>query len=1057
MDTISLLILEDDPAHAEAIRRAFESSGQPAEIRVASSLREYCEMVDARPPHIALLDLNLPDGDTDEALSLLSVDGPFPALVMTSMGNEKVAVAAMKAGALDYLVKSPEAFNDMPRSVQRVLREWNLLQEKRRVEEKLAAAEKIAREKSALLESILDSPQGVVVFALDSDCRYTEFTRAHRDTMKAIWGVDIEIGMSILDAIGNPDDRERAQRHFDSALQGESLLVEEEYGDESLRRTFYENRYSPLCDASGKVIGVAVMVIDITQRKRAEAELLNLRAAVEQSANTIIITGTNGVIEYANPAFQKNTGYSADEVLGRTPRVLKSGEQDRDYYRNLWETISSGKTWSGQLHNRRKDGSLCWVSATISPVFDERGGIIRYIGVQEDINELKGMESSLREALDRAEEATLAKSEFLANMSHEIRTPINGIMGMADLLLDTGQTAEQREYAEAIRACGGSLLSLINDILDFSKVEAGQLLLESLDFDIRTTVEESLEILAVKAQQKDLDVVCMISEDVPEILRGDPGRLRQILFNLVGNAIKFTSSGGVTVRADLQNETETTVTLRLSVADTGIGIPRDKQEAVFAKFIQADLSTSRQFGGTGLGLAICRQLIHLLQGEISVTSEEGMGSTFSFTAVFQKPPTGAIQPTPKEADLSGVKVLVTDDFETNRVLMTNLLQRWGCRFAEASDGASAIALLKQAAREQDPFAAAFLDMQMPGLDGAELGRQIKGDDEIKSTRLVMLTSLGRRGDAERLAGVGFSGYLPKPIRPALLRKCLALVLGRQEAEDGSDRDLVTRHTVAETARRRLRVLVAEDNTTSQTIAVKMLEKLGHMAEAVANGEEVIDSLRRIPYDLVLMDCQMPVVDGFAATRIIRDPGSNVLNPRVPIIALTAHAMKRDRDLCIEVGMNDYVSKPTSLHDLAAAIERSLAGVSGFDHAARVADAGSASRDFDREGFIERTLGDPGLAREVAAAFLADSPTLFERLSRAISAGDAVAAGKFAHELKGSSATMGGQVLSEIAAEMQEAGTENNLPRLAELLSAARPAFLSLCARLQEFGSPDKQG
>ena len=921
MDTISLLILEDDPPHAEAIRRAFESAGQPVEIRVASSLREYCEMVDARPPHIALLDLNLPDGDTDEALSLLSVDGPFPALVMTSVGNEKVAVAAMKAGALDYLVKSPEAFADMPRSVQRVLREWDLLQ----------------------------------------------------------------------------------------------------------------------------------------ARKRAEAELLNLRAAVEQSANTILITGTNGVIEYANPAFQKNTGYSADEVLGRTPRVLKSGEQDKDFYRNLWETISSGKTWNGQLHNRRKDGSLCWVSATISPVFDERGGIIRYIGVQEDISELKSMESSLREALDRAEEATLAKSEFLANMSHEIRTPINGIMGMADLLLDTGQTAEQLEYTEAIRACGGSLLSLINDILDFSKVEAGQLLLESLDFDIRTTVEESLEILAVKAQEKGLDVVCMISEDVPEILRGDPGRLRQIMFNLVGNAIKFTSRGGVTVRADLQNETETAVTLHFSVADTGIGIPRDKQEAVFAKFIQADLSTSRQFGGTGLGLAICRQLVHLLQGEISVTSEEGRGSTFSFTVNFQKPPTGAIQPTPKEADLTGVKVLVADDFETNRVLMTNSLKRWGCRSAEALDGASAIALLKQAAREQDPFAAAFLDMQMPGVDGAELGCQIKGDDEIKSTRLVMLTSLGRRGDAERLAGVGFSGYLPKPIRPALLRKCLALVLGRQEAEGGADRDLVTRHTVAETARRRLRVLVAEDNTTSQTIAVKMLEKLGHMAEAVANGEEVIDSLRRIPYDLVLMDCQMPVVDGFAATRIIRDPGSNVLNPRVPIIALTAHAMKRDRDLCIEVGMNDYVSKPTSLHDLAAAIERSLSGVSGFGHAARVADAGSASRDFDREGFLERTLGDPGLAREVAAAFLADSPTLFERLSRAIAAGDAVAAGKCAHELKGSSATMGGQVLSEIAAEMQEAGTENNLPRLAELLSAARPAFLSLCALLQEFGSPDKQG
>ena len=399
---------------------------------------------------------------------------------------------------------------------------------------------------------------------------------------------------------------------------------------------------------------------------------------------------------------------------------------------------------------------------------------------------------------------------------------------------------------------------------------------------------------------------------------------------------------------------------------------------------------------------------------------------------------------------------MADDFETNRILVTNLLKSWGCRFSEAPDGASALALLKQAAHEQDPFAAALLDMQMPAMDGAELGRRIKGDDEIKSTRLVMLTSLGKRGDAERLAGVGFSGYLPKPIRPVLLRKCLALVLGRKEPI-GSEQDLITRHTVAETARKRLRVLVAEDNTTNRIIAVKMLEKLGHIAEAVANGEEVIDSLRRIPYDLVLMDCQMPVIDGFAATRIVRDPGSNVLNPRIPIIALTAHAMKGDRDLCIEIGMNDYVSKPTNVHDLAAAIDRCFSPVSGFDPADRAEDVASALHEFDREGFLERTLGDRSLATEITAAFLADSPPLLEKLSEAIATGDAGAAGRCAHALKGSSANMGGQVLSRIASDMQDAAKANSLPRLAELLPSVRSSFQTLCEYLREFESPDKPG
>ncbi len=755
-----------------------------------------------------------------------------------------------------------------------------------------------------------------------------------------------------------------------------------------------------------------------------------------------------------NDSFLKALGYARNEVIGKTAAELGLFVQSEQQDAMAGKLINNIRITDFEMQVRGKDGTI--LDGLFSGDVISNQGEKFLLTVMTDITVRKRKERSLQESnfqfeaatshaneqAARSESANLAKSEFLANMSHEIRTPMNGVIGMADLLLDTDQTPAQREYTEAIHSCGDALLSLINDILDFSKVEAGQLLLECLDFDIRTTLEDAVEILAVKAQEKGLDVVCQIAEEVPESLRGDPGRLRQVLFNLLGNAIKFTRLGGVTLRLELLGETETSATLRFSVTDTGIGIARDKQDAIFSKFTQADASTSRQFGGTGLGLAISRQLVHLFQGEISLESREGQGSTFSFTAVFQKPPAGAIPQPAVEADLSGVKVLVIDDFKTNRVLMTALLRNWGCRFGEAADADTALTMLREAAREGDPFAAVLLDMQMPLIDGAELGRLIKEDDAIKSARLVMLTSLGKRGDAERLAGVGFSGYLPKPIRPSLLRKCLALVMGRQKAS-GPDLELITRHTVAEATRRRLRILVADDNTTNRIIAVKMLEKLGHVAEAVTNGAEAIDSLRRLPYDLVLMDCQMPVLDGFEATRVIRNPETGLRNPQIPIIALTAHAMKGDRDLCLEAGMNDYVSKPTKARDLAAAIERCKSS----ETRPGAADAGAVESDFDRAGLLERAMGDRKFALELAVAFLEESPTLLKGLATAIAAGDAPAAGHLAHALKGASANMGGETFCHIASLMEAAGQESDLPRLVELLPAAGTAFERLASLL----------
>jgi len=922
-EALRLLVVEDNPADADFIREVLPESGPVRfEIGSVARLSEAITRLAGDDIDLVLLDLALPDSQGMQTFRQLRKAVPdIPVIVLSGTHDQELAVAVVQDGAQDFLVKGDFSGDLLSRAIRYAV-------ERKRTESALQTSKATALSNNALLRSIMESPQGMVIFALDRSYRYTAFTETHRKTMQAIWGAEIAVGMNMLDAIKNEADRVKARKNFDRALEGTHFIEVEEYGDPTRCRTFYENRYGPITTEEGVVSGLTVFVTDITERK--------------------------------------------------------------------------------------------------------------------------AIEDKLQDSLELAETANRAKSEFLANMSHEIRTPMNGVLGMTSLLLDTEQTAEQREYAEAIHSSGESLVAIIDDILDFSRVEAGHLALECLDFDIRTTIEDAVEIVALKAHEKGIDVVCIIAEEVPEYLRGAPGRLRQVLINLIGNAVKFTHAGGVTVQVGQIAETETSTTLRFSITDTGIGIPADKQEVIFSKFIQADASTTRRFGGTGLGLAICRQLVHMFQGEITVTSKEGEGSTFSFTAVFGKPDDEAIRPPRPEADLSGVKVLVTDDFKTNRFLVTKLLAHWGCRFAEASDAPSALALLKQAAREGDPFAAALLDMKMPGMDGAELGRLIKNDEEIRATRLVMLTSLGRPGDAERLSGVGFSGYLTKPIRPSLLRNCLALVLGRQEASDSSDRELITRFTVAEAAHRRLHILVAEDNTTNRIIAVKMLEKLGHVAEAVANGEEAVESLRRIPYDLVLMDCQMPVLDGFEATKIIRAPGSGVRNPHVPIIALTAHAMKGDRDRCLEAGMNDYVSKPTKTSDVAAAIERCglhRPHAGGVPHAAG-AESPVASHDFDREDFLERTMGDRSVASEVTVLFLADSPEVLEKLAAAISAGDAGAASSFAHTLKGSSANMGGLTLSRIAGQMQVAGKEKNLPRLEELLPAARAAFEKLSTLLR---------
>jgi len=642
-----------------------------------------------------------------------------------------------------------------------------------------------------------------------------------------------------------------------------------------------------------------------------------LNALIENSPLGIVVLDSERLVKLCNPAFETLFQYTRPEVVGKAIDGLIADGDLLSEIRGISRGTLDGEVINMMTRCRRKDRSIVDVELhTVRLVVNSKAE--GTLCIYQDISVRKRAEEEMQRAKEAAETSNRAKGEFLANMSHEIRTPMNGIIGMTDLALETELTQEQGEYLGMVKSSAGSLLSLLNDILDFSKIEAGQLNFEAIGFDLRATVDGTMKALGLRADQKGLELACHILPDVPDALLGDPTRLRQILVNLVGNAIKFTAKGEVVVRVETEAETGGEAVLLFSVTDTGVGIPPESQGAIFDAFTQADSSMTRKYGGTGLGLAICSRLVGMMGGRIWVNSEVGRGSTFHFTSRFALQKVVPAQvPIVEMAMLRDLPVLVADDNPTNRRILQEMLIGWHTKPVLFDSGQAALTALEEAKTSGRSFPLIILDCQMPDMDGFRAAERIKHDPKLAGSVVIMMTSAGFRGDAARCRELGIEAYLSKPIGRSDLLDAIKKVF-RPQGSEQKDHRLVTRHTLHED-RRHLRILLAEDNAVNQLLTVRLLEKRGHTVVVAETGKAALSALEKQMFDIVLMDVQMPEMDGLKATIAIRE-GERISGNHIPIIAMTAHAMASDKESCFEAGMDGYLSKPLTAKDLFAAIE-----------------------------------------------------------------------------------------------------------------------------------------
>ncbi len=911
-------------------------------------------------------------------------------------------------------------------------------------------------EQTQLLESLMDAIPDDIYFK-DREGKYLRINKAKAER-SGLENPQAAIGKTDADFF--QPEHARAAHELEQRIMetGQPAVnIEEQLVWPDGHVTWMSATKVPLKNNRGEIIGTLGISRDITETHRMRASLEQerdrLRTLIDNLPDYIFIKDKDCRLIVINRALVEMLGCeSEEEIIGRTDYEFMSKELADFYHEDDLRVLRTGESLVNREEELSTDRGHRWLLTTKVPLRSSDGEkVVGLVGICRDITQRKRAEEELRAAKEAADAANRAKSEFLANMSHEIRTPMNAIFGMTDLVLDTELTREQRDYLETVKDSAEALMGVINDILDFSKIEAGKIELDQTPFELREILGDTMKALGVRAHSKGIELVCHIDPQTPDWVVGDALRLRQVIVNLVGNAIKFTEQGEVVLDVKPLPTEDGCVRLAFCVTDTGIGMSDDQRQRIFEAFEQADMSTTRRFGGTGLGLTISSRLVSLMGGSLSVESQPGQGSRFFFEASFQEVTEDIVPKQPADSNrLQGLRVLIVDDNETNRTILLEMCRNWGMQPEAVSNAARALELLKTSADSGSAFDLVLTDASMPETDGFQLAEQIQSDESIASTMVMMITSLDGMGDTQRCEQLGIRSYLLKPVKQSELFDAIALAIGITESDGARAAQAVTPMQLPP-----LKILLAEDSLANQKLAVGLLTRWGHQVDIAHNGREAVRAVkdRHKEYDVVLMDIQMPELDGLEATRQIRG-WERTQAKSIPIIAMTAHAMKGDRERCVEAGMNGYVSKPVRAEQLYRTLCEFFDPVENDadqEIPEPASDAETATGDslIDWEVARKSTFGEEDLLQEVLEAFLEELPRLLTSLEQSLSTEDMHESRRFAHTIKGNLRTLGAAPV-DMAQELETACAESRGEDARALLSTLRPDLIRVEKEITAF-------